>query len=467
MNLPEEMVTILAVFAPLFSERVWIYAETLAVGAILAVGKRTVTSALRVMGHSDEEHFTNYHRVLNRDKWDSRKGSQILLGLIISVMPGTLVIGADDTIERRRGRKIKGIGCYRDAVRSTKKYVVKCFGLKWVSMMALISVPWSKRVWALPFLTVMCWPAQKAKKESKKSGKRKSSSKKRTSQQSKTSRHKTSVDLVRQMMKQVSRWLPNKMIVLVVDGGFSAVSLALACVGRPNVVMVSRLRMDAALYHKSGPQPKGKKGRKPLKGKRQRSLAIWAARSDTPWQESEVNWYGGERKKVKLFSLTGLWYTAGYQPVEVRYVIVRDPEGELRDEAFFCTKLDATPEQIIEWVVMRWSVETTFEEGRAHMGIETQRQWSDKAIARTTPALFSLFSIVTLVALKIYQTSEIPIEQAAWYKKEEVTFSDCIALVRRRLWQARYLTISNENSNIIKFSRKDFELLINSIPWAA
>lgn len=468
MNLPAEMVTILAVFAPLFSERVWIHAETLAIGAILAVGKRTVTSALRVMGHSDEEHFTNYHRVLNRDKWDGKKGSQILLGLIVSAVPGVLVVGADDTIERRRGRKIKGIGCYRDAVRSTKKYVVKCFGLKWVSMMALIRVPWSKRVWALPFLTVMCWPEKKAQKPQQKRRTRKSSSGRNiVKAEGKTNRHKTSVDIVRQMMKQVSRWLPKKIVVLVVDGGFAAVSLALACVGRPNVIMVSRMRMDAALYHKPGPQPKGKKGRKPRKGKRQRSLAIWAARSDTPWQESTVNWYGGERKAVKLFSLTGLWYTPGYQPVEVRYVIVRDPEGELRDEAFFCTKLEATPEQIIEWVVMRWSVETTFEEGRAHLGIETQRQWSDKAIARSTPLLFALFSIVTLVAWKIYQTGDIPIEQAAWYKKEEVTFSDCIALVRRRLWQARYLTMSSENSNIIKFPRKDFELLINSLTWAA
>jgi len=467
MNLPVEMVTIMAAFAPLFSERVWIHAEILAIGTILAVGKRTVTSALRVMGKSNEEHYTNYHRVLNRDKWESKKGGQILLGLIISVVPGVLVVGADDTLERRRGRKIKGIGCYRDAVRSTKKYVVKCFGLKWVSMMALIAVPWSKRVWALPFLSVMCWPEQKAKTVGKKTGKGKGGSKKKANQQSKTKRHKTSVDIVRQMMKQVSRWLPTKMIVLVVDGGFAAVSLALACIGRPNVVMVSRMRMDAAIYHKPGKQPECKRGRKPLKGKRQRSLAIWAARSDTPWQDIEVNWYGGERKKVKVFSQTALWYTPTYPPVEVRYVIVRDPQGELRDEAFFCTKLDATPAQIIEWVVMRWSVETTFEEARAHLGIETQRQWSDKAIARSTPILFGLFSVVTLAAMQIHQAGEISLAQSAWYKKDEPTFSDCIALVRRRIWQAKYFTMSDDSSNFINFPRKDFELLINSLSWAA
>jgi hypothetical protein len=470
MNLPNEMVTIIGVFAPVYSERVWIQAETLAIGAILAIGKRTVSSALRMMGKSNEAHFTNYHRVLNRDKWDGRKASQILLGLIISVIPGVVIVGADDTVERRCGRKIKAKGCYRDAVRSTKKYVVKCFGLKWVSMMALIAVPWSQRVWALPFLTVLCWPERKTEKEKKPSRKGKGSRKKLTKLTklaNKERRHKTSVDIVRQMIKQVSRWLPEKMIVLVVDGGFAAVSLALACVGRPNVIMVSRMRLDAALYHKPGKQPAGKRGRKPLKGKRQRSLAVWAARGDTPWQEAEVNWYGGERKQVKLFSQTALWYTPGYKPVEVRYVIVRDPQGELRDEAFFCTKLDATPAQIIEWVVMRWSVETTFEEGRAHMGIETQRQWSDKAIARTTPILFGLFSIVTLVAMKMYHVGEIPIAQTSWYKKEEATFSDCIALVRSRIWQARYLMNSDDNSNIINFPLKDLELLFNSLPGAA
>src|SRR5207253_48618 len=233
-------------------------------------------------------------------------------------------------------------------------------------------------------------------------------------------RHKTSVDLVRQMMKLVRRWLPDRIIVLVVDGGFAAVELALACVGQ-NVVMVSKMRMDAALYHKPGVQPKGKPGPKPSKGKRQRSLAIWAARSDTAWEEIEVNWYGGKRKKVKLFSRTALWYTSGYKPVEIRFVTVRDPEGELRDEAYFCTKLDATPKQIIEWVVMRWSLEVTFEEVREHLGVETQRQWSDKAIARTTPILFGLFSIVTMMAMRLSNNGQIPFETTAWYKKQQAT----------------------------------------------
>jgi hypothetical protein len=441
------MILLLVPFAQLFSDRVWLHAQVLVLGALLAPGKRTVTAALQVMGLAQERRFTNYHRVLNRAKWSALQASKILLGLIVLLLipaGATIVLGADDTVERRSGRKIKAKGCYRDAVRSSKKHIVRCFGLKWVSLMVLVAVPWARRVWALPFLTVLCWPEGKRHK----------------------GRHKTSVDWVRQMIKQVRRWLPLRPLVLVVDGGFAAVSLALACVSL-QVVMVSRLRLDAALYHPPGPQPKGKRGPKPRKGKRQRRLKTWAARSDTPWQESETQWYGGQRKKLLLFSRTALWYTPGWAPVEIRFVLVRDPEGELRDEAFLCTDPKATPEQILHWVVMRWSVEVTFEEARAHLGVETQRQWSDKAIARTTPVLFGLFSLVTLLALRLSHGGQIPVQHTAWYHKAEPTFSDCIALVRRHIWGARYLVNSAPKAELMYFPREALDLLINDLPLAA
>src|SRR5215216_4840459 len=286
--LPEAIILVLSPFAPLFSRRVWRHAQVLLLGAILTPGARTVTAALRAMGLAAERHFTNYHRVLNRARWSARHGSRILLGVLVTflVPPGaTIVLGADDTVERRSGRKITAKGCYRDAVRSSKSHVIRCFGLKWVSMMLLVRVPWSRRVWALPCLTALCWPAQQG-------GRR---------------RHKTSIDWARQMMKQVRRWLPGQRLVLVVDGGFAAVSLALACV-KQRVVMVSRLRWDAALYHPPGFQPPGKRGRKPTKGQRQRSLQGWAERADTPWETVEVDWYGGQRKALWVFSRTALWY---------------------------------------------------------------------------------------------------------------------------------------------------------------
>jgi hypothetical protein len=444
--LPEAIILVLAPFAPLFSQRVWLHAQLLLLGAMLAPGARTVTAALRAMGLSGERHFTNYHRVLNRATWSARQASRILLGLLVTslVPPGAaIVLGADDTVERRRGRQITATGCYRDAVRSTKKHVIRCFGLKWVAMMLLVPVPWARRVWALPFLTALCRPAEKAKRR----------------------RHKTSVDWVRQMMQQVRRWLPGRQLVLVVDGGFAAVSLALACV-KHQVAMVSRLRWDAALYHPPGTQPPGKRGPKPTKGKRQRSLQAWAERADTPWETVEVDWYGGQRKTLWVFSHTALWHTPGLPPVELRFVIVCDPEGKLRMEAFFCTDLQATPGQILAWVVMRWSVEVTFEEGRAQLGLETQRQWSDQAIARTTPVLLALFSLVTLLALRLSQDGQIPVPVTAWYHKAEPTFSDCVALVRRHLWRARYLVNSTPGAESMQFPQEALDLLIHGLPLA-
>jgi DDE superfamily endonuclease len=163
------MILVLAPFAPLFSARVWPHAQVLLLGAILAPGVRTVTAALRAMGLATERHFTNYHRVLNRASWSALRGSQILLGWLITFLVplgATIVFGADDTVERRCGRQIRAKGCYRDAVRSSQKHVIHCFGLKWVSMMLLVPVPWSRRVWALPFLTALCCPQRKASDDS-------------------------------------------------------------------------------------------------------------------------------------------------------------------------------------------------------------------------------------------------------------------------------------------------------------
>jgi hypothetical protein len=445
--LPEAIILVLAPFALLFSQRSWRHAQVLLLGAIVTPGARTVTAALRAMGLAAECHFTNYHRVLNRATWSARQGSRILLGVLITLLvpPGaTIVLGADDTVERRSGRKINAKGCYRDAVRSTKKHVIHCFGVKWVSMMLLVPVPWGRRMWALPFLTTLCWPAEYR-------GRR---------------RHKTSVDWVRQMMKQMRRWLPGRRLVLVVDGGFAAVALALACV-KSRVAMVSRLRWDAALYHPPGLQSSGKRGPKPTKGKRQRRLQEWAVRSDTPWETVEVAWYGGQRKQLWVFSHTALWYTPGLPPVDIRYVLVCDPEGKRRMEAFFCTDLQATPEQILQWVVMRWSVEVTFEETRTHLGLETQRQWSDRAIARTTPVLLAAFSLVTAMALQLSEGGQIPMLVTAWYHKAEPTFADCLTLVRQHLWRARYFVNSAAEAEFVQFPREAFELLFTSLPSAA
>ena len=109
-------------------------------------------------------------------------------------------------------------------------------------------------------------------------------------------------------------------------------------------------------------------------------------------------------------------------------------QAEFEAQAFLSTNLEVAAQQMLEWFVRRWAVEVTFEEAHAHLGVETQRQWSEKAIARTTPALFALYSVVTLLAAHLIERQELSVRGAAWYAKESATFSDTIAMVRRYLW---------------------------------
>jgi hypothetical protein len=447
--LSHEIEIVLYAFAPLFSTPVWAHAQILAVGAILCPGKRTVTSALRIMGLSQEKKFTNYHRVLNRAVWSTRQGAKILLGMIIFFIPANrpLIIAVDETTERRKGKKIKYKGCYRDAVRSTKKKVVHCFGLKWICMTIIVPLPWTKRSWALPYLTVLA----PSKKSNEANGKK----------------HKTTVDWTRQMIMLVRRWVPDRVIVLVGDGAYASVKLALCCDGFSNpVILVSRLRMDAALYDFPPPVQPGKRGRKPKKGKKQPSLAERADDPSTSWKTIEIAWYGGIKRTLEIFNGICLWYTPGQDPVPIKWVVVRDPEGKLRTEAFFCTNQEATGEQILHWFILRWNIEVTFEEARAHLGIETQRQWSDLAIARTTPVLFAMFSMVILMATHIVKNTPLPIFQCAWYRKPEATFSDVIALVRRHIWSVRYSMNPSTIPDCSSFPEDFINVLLDQVCYA-
>jgi hypothetical protein len=356
LTLPIEMIALMQPFTPVFSARTWDWVQVLVVGAILAPGKRTVTSVLRVMGLSAESQFQRYHRVLNRAVWSSLGVSQILLGLLVTafVVPGApVIVAADETLERRPGDKIKAKSVFRDAARSSRKHTVTSYGLRWVSMALLVRVPWSQRVWALPFLTVLA-PSEKTNVSNGK-------------------HHKTSIDWVGQMLGQVRRWLPDHHLVLVVDGGLAAIKLGQRCLGYANpVTYVSRLRLDAGLYAGPGPQPKGKRGPKPKKGGRQPSLKVRLTDPATVWRTITIDWYGGQRRTLDIATGTALWYTPGQDPLPLRWVLVRDPLGKLLPTAFFATDLDATPQQILDWVVMRWGIEVTFEEARAHLGLETQ-----------------------------------------------------------------------------------------------
>src|SRR5262245_57549742 len=450
-DLPDAIIHILRHFESVFREQVWEWAKVLLVGAILAPGKRTVTAALRVMGLSNEAQFQNYHRVLNRDRWSSRRLSCILLRLLLRAFvpaDAPIVIGLDDHIERRRGEKIAAKGIYRDAVRSSKSFFVKTSGLRWLSMMVLAPIPWAQRVWALPFLTVLA-PSERY-------------------HQQRGQPHKKLTDWARQMIKQVRRWLKTRAIVMVADSSYAVLELLAATVGLGEpVTVVTRLRLDAALYDPAPPRQAGQRGRPRLKGARQPSLKQRLSDPATQWREATVGWYGGTTRSVRLASGTAVWYHSGQPPLPIRWVLICDPEGKFKPQALLSTDLSVSAEQIVEWFVMRWQLEVTFEEARAHLGIETQRQWSDLAILRTTPALLGLFSLVTVFAHQLLHGQDLVARQAAWYHKKVPTFSDTLAFVRQQLWPVSISWMSPAKPDVVIIPRALFERLTDALAFAA
>jgi DDE superfamily endonuclease len=405
-HVPGQLCAWLAPFRSCLTRPTFRHALVLVTGALLTPGRRTITAMLTVVGLAHTRAFTNYHRVLNRNQWSSREVAHCLLALLVAAFlpAGPVVIGLDDTLERRWGARIKARGIYRDPVRSSHGHFVKASGLRWLSVMVLAPIPWASRVWALPFLTVLA-PSERFSREHRQ-------------------RHKALTDWARQALLQVARWLPGRRIVAllqvarwlpgrrivallqvarwlpgrrivaVADQSYAAIELLRAV--RHHVCVITRLRLDARLFEPPAPRRRGTIGRPRILGERLPTLAQRLADPKTPWQRLQVGgWYGGGERLVEIISGTAIWHHPG-KHVPIRYVLVRDVGGAFKPQAFLCTDLQADPLDILRWFVRRWTTEVTFAEVRRHLGVETQRQWSDKAIARTTPALLGLFSLVTL-----------------------------------------------------------------------
>jgi len=446
--LPDRFLARLAGFADLFTRPTWSHVPLLLAGAILAPGRRTVTAALRILGRERDGDFCTFHRILNRAAWSSRAmARQLLLLLVNTFLPSDapVVIGLDDTIERRWGPKISARGIYRDPVRSSKGHFVKASGLRWLSAMLLVRVRWADRIMALPFLTLLA-PSKRF-------------------YAGKSRAPKTLLDWARQAALQIHRWLPNRYIVLVADSAFAAIEfLAAVC---KHVCVVTRLRLDANLFE-FPPQKRKGRGRRPIKGKPHKKLSAILKDRNISWKRYRVSlWYGRTNRIVEIATGTAIWYRGGVPPVPIRWLLVRDPSGELHPQAFLATDLNAHPRDILAWFVSRWQVEVTFEEVRAHLGVETQRQWSDKAILRTTPALLALFSIVTLWTHDLAKSRALKPRTAVWYPKSVLTFSDAIAAVRREIWRHQISFMSRPRRDRIEIPRHIWRRMENALAYAA
>ena len=421
LHLPPSFVAWLAPYLAAFSRRTRPTVAALAVGALLAVGPRTVANCLRALGLAEHPSFTAFHRVLNRNAWSGLALARTLLRMVVTafVPTGPIIIGLDHTLERRRGPHIGPAGRFYDASRRADMPKPTSRGLRWLSAMVLVDVPFAGRIWALPVLTALT----PSKAWSERHGRR----------------HRTTTEWARLLLLTIRRWLPERTIVAVGDGDFAALELLHAL--RSSMVVITRLRKDARLFDPPS-HYEDRPGRPARKGERQPLLATRVTDPATRWQRvvqaSRTSWRGGGW--VEYAHGTALWHHGGKPIVPILWVLVRYPDGRREPEAFLCTDTEANPRDVLDCFDRRWAVETTYEESRAHLGMETQRQWSDPAIFRTTPLLLGLYTLVTLYVQQTAERLTLSPRRAAWYPKPAPTFADALARLRQHLWLERIVT---------------------------
>lgn len=432
-DLPADILHVLTLFAPLFSRPTYQSFLFLFHAHILCKGRRTVTEILKRMGLRHIKNYSKYHDFFNKAKWSPLNGSKILLLKLISFTPSEVSFSFDTTVERRKGPKIKGLGIQRDAVRSTKSRKLLVPGLNWLVCAIHIQLPWSKRKWALPVLTILMPPENPL------------STSKNTHDLNKTAKHKTLTQWTCQTVKLLRRWLgPTIKITVVADSAFATYLLANTCIDL-GITLVSRMRLDARTFE-FPPPPKGR-GRRKLVGQRLPTFQRMLKDTSLFWKAMTIGWYGGKAKEIQVLTGTCLWYGYGIRPVPIKWVLTRDGNQEA---LIFSTNINQPVNELIEVFVDRWGIEVTFEEARRHLGMETQRQWSDKAVDRITPCILASYSIINLVAVESLQLADekISIQTSSWYKKTHVTFSDVLTHVRTRILRKIYFLNFDKNTEL-------------------
>lgn len=396
---------------------------TLLVGAILAQRRRTITEVQWTARGLIPGHFCSFSRVFSRAKWSLWPLGKVLTQHVLQLVPEhePIVVPIDDTVTRHSGPKVHGRGCHRDAVRSSHGITTICWGHRWVVLTVLVKMPLISRPWALPVLCALYRPRKVAEAEG--------------------CRFRTPCELAAILARVLMRWFPRKNFVFLGDGGFSSFDLA-THIHRHGGTLVARYYDDAAIYEPAPPITPGRMGRPPIKGK---SLPRPKQAADsTRSRHTTIPWYGGKQRRVELVHGDGMWYRSGRGVIAVRWVRVRDRGGTHRDEYLFTTAPSMRADRIAALYTRRWSIEVSFQECRAHLGLEDPRCRVRAAVLRLTPCLFGLYSVVALTFAEHIRLTGMKTDRAIttsrpWYVKREPTFIDALELVRRLL-RAEVLT---------------------------
>jgi hypothetical protein len=419
----------------------------LMVGAILTTGRRTISNLLRAIRGLAKGHPSSYHRVFSRRRWSVWPLARGLADLILRhwVPEGSVLLAGDDTVDEHRGAHFYGKGRHRDPVRSTHSYTAYRWGHKWVVLAILVRFPFARRRWALPVLVALYrspeWDRQHGR------------------------RHKTPARLLRQLVALLLHWFPHRRFTLTADGNYGSHEMArFAHRHRRRLALVSRFVAKAQLYE----PPPAITGKRPAHRPRKKGeklptpAAAVAAAAPADRAACNVSWYGGGRRDIEVVTGTGNWHRNGEGLVPLRWVHVRDRTGTHREDYLFSTDPEMAATGVVETYTGRWNIETTLQEMRAYLGLETTRGWKEATVLRLAPCLFGLFSTVAvLYALLPARTRAAG--RVGWPGKAETTFSDAITAVRRWLWVDWVFASHGFDAAFSKLSRPFQEALLSAL----
>jgi hypothetical protein len=446
---PTSLRYFLQAFTEVFSRPTYYRFFVLLLAALLTTGNHTILNLLRTLGLLVPGSPSSYHRVFSKRRWSLWRLARVLAELVVKqfAATGLIQLAGDDTVDEHRGKKVFGKGRHRDAVRSSHSYTAFRYGHKWVVLAILVRLSFTSRPWALPILVVLYRSPTKDKKT--------------------RGRHKTPALLMRQMLKVMLHWFPDRQFVFAGDGGYGTHELARTAANRPKrLTLVSRFYADANLC-KPPPVRRGKKpnGRPRVKGAKLPSPAKVVATTKER-QKLNVAWYGGGRRDVEVVTGTGHWYKAGEGLTQVLWIYVHDCTGTHRDDYFFTTDVSLSAQIVIETFTGRWSIETTFQEMRAYLGLETTRGRCAQTVLRVAPCLFGLYSVVVLLYTRL-PNRYARLRGVDWPGKTEVTFSDAIMAVRRWLWQEWVFASPGHREAFAKLSLPFRQLVLHGLAPAA
>jgi hypothetical protein len=442
--LPPEAHPLVQVLALHFTTPTYQRFAALLAGAVLTTGRRTVANLLRTLRHLAPGHPTDYRRVLSRAPWSGLGlGCALARFLLDHLVPdGPVHLVGDDTVDGHPGRMVYGKARHRDPVRSSHSYTAWRYGHRWVVLAVLVKLPFAARRWALPVLVDLYRTPEVSAAEGV--------------------RHKTPARLMCRLLRLLLARFPGRAFVFTGDSSYGTHEVARFCHRhRGRLTLVSKLHPDANLF--TPPPPYAGNGRPRVKGARLPKPRQAAATA--PRARLAVSWYGGGTRRVEAATGTGHWYKGGDGLVPVRWVFVRDATGTHRDEYLFTTDPALSPDAVVGTYCGRWTIETTFQEARSALGLETTRGRCPKTVLRAGPCLLGLYSVVAVLFAALPESKRTGC--VSWPGKSAVTFSDALSAVRRWLWAEAVLPQAGGANALKELPEPVRELLLTTLAPAA